>query len=457
MSILTKGIKHKHSWVGILSGLAFGGLIYVLSSMILIHTQAMLLSLIAAMVIYWSNEAIPFGVTSLLPIILFPAFDIAEVNQIVPNYSKSIIFLFLGGFMLAIAVEKTGLHKVIATKMLRIFPETPRGMIFALSITSGVLSSCLSNTTTTLLLMPLAFFLTTDVTLKIRFALAIAYGASVGGITTPIGTPPNLILYGVLEDKGIETLPFIQWVLMVAPLALLMFFVVSFVLSFGLESKKLDSVKALDALSFDQKKLMYTLGALVLLLFANSPLEPYYPGLNLNEKAILLSFGLLMFVPPFNLLVWEDTKKIPFEIMFLFGAGFSIAYSFSHTGLSQVLAEQLSSITTLPPLLLLLIIALLVTFTTEITSNTALISMLLPVLYEVSERNGLDTRLFLMVATICSSYAFMLPIATPPNAIAMSSGVVNVQTMAKFGFFFNLAGIFLIIVFAYSYWSVWLT
>jgi sodium-dependent dicarboxylate transporter 2/3/5 len=340
--------------------------------------------------------------------------------------------------------------------MLRIFPNTPRGMIFALSITSGLLSSCLSNTTTTLLLIPLALFLTSDVTLKIRFALAVAYGASVGGIATPIGTPPNLILYGVLEDKGIETLPFIQWVMMVAPIAAVMFVVISFVLSYGLGGMKLDQVEASGELAPQQKKLMYTLIALVVVLFANSPLEPYYSGMNLNEKAVLLTFGLLMFVPPFSILNWEDTKKIPYEIIFLFGAGFSIAFAFTYTGLSEVLALHLSNFSSLPPFMLLLIIASLVTFTTEITSNTALISMLLPVLYAVTEQNGLDTQLFLMVATICSSYAFMLPIATPPNAIAMSSGVVKVGTMAKFGFFFNLIGIMLIVVIASTYWKLWL-
>jgi sodium-dependent dicarboxylate transporter 2/3/5 len=162
------------NWSGIIIGLAVGGLMYLLTGLFLDQTQALLLSLISTMVVYWSNETIPIGVTSLLPIILFPSFDIATVNQVVPNYSKSIIFLFLGGFMLAIAVEKTGLHKVIATRMLRIFPNTPRGMIFALSITSGLLSSCLSNTTTTLLLIPLALFLTSDVTLKIRFSLAVS-------------------------------------------------------------------------------------------------------------------------------------------------------------------------------------------------------------------------------------------------------------------------------------------
>jgi solute carrier family 13 (sodium-dependent dicarboxylate transporter), member 2/3/5 len=442
------------TYQGILLALGIGGLIFVVALFILTTTQASLIGIIAMLVVLWSNEAIPIGVTSLLPILLFPALDIASTNAVTPNYAKSIIFLFLGGFMLAIAVEKTGLHKIIAHKMLSIFPSTVRGMIFALAITSGVLSSFLSNTTTTLLLIPLALFLSSDALIKMRFALAIAYGASIGGIITPIGTPPNLILYGVMEDKGLEILPFMQWVMMTFPLALMMFFVVASVLSIGTSSIKLSLDNPLEKINFNQKKVLYSLVGLVILLFLNSPIKPYYDGLGLNEKGILLGFGLLMFLPPFSILTWEDTKKIPYQIIFLFGAGFSIAMAFSATGLASEVASYLTQLTALPPIILLIIIAAMVTFTTEITSNTALISMLLPVIYEVSIQNGLDVNLFMMVATLCASYAFMLPIATPPNAIAMSSGVVNVKTMARYGFLFNLVGITLIVLVAHFYWPL---
>lgn len=429
-----------------------GILSFGISSLVFNQQESILLGIIVSLVALWTNEGLPLGVVSLLPIILFPSFGVLGTNATTINYSQSIIFLFLGGFMLAISVEKTGLHKIIANKMLQLFPATPRGIIFSLSITSGVLSSFLSNTTTTLLLMPLALFLTQNPQVKMRFALAIAYGASIGGIITPIGTPPNLILMGILEQHSLPLIPFVQWIFMVLPLALVMFVIVSYVLSLGLGGISIEKEEDTHTLSLPQKKVLFALIGLIFLLFINAPIKPYYNGLGLNEKGILLFFGLMMFAPPFNILKWEDSKKIPYEIIFLFGAGFSIAAAFSATGLSGSIANYLLEVTNLPPFILLIVVASLVTFTTEITSNTALISMILPVLYAVTTAGGLDIQLFMMVATICASYAFILPIATPPNAIAMSSGVVKVKDMAKYGFFFNIIGILLISITAYFFW-----
>ena len=429
-----------------------GILSFGISSLVFNQQESILLGIIVSLVALWTNEGLPLGVVSLLPIVLFPSFGVLGTNATTINYSQSIIFLFLGGFMLAISVEKTGLHKIIANKMLQLFPATPRGIIFSLSITSGVLSSFLSNTTTTLLLMPLALFLTQNPQVKMRFALAIAYGASIGGIITPIGTPPNLILMGILEQHSLPLIPFVQWIFMVLPLALVMFVIVSYVLSLGLKGISIEKEEDTHTLSSPQKKVLFALIGLIFLLFINAPIKPYYNGLGLNEKGILLFFGLMMFAPPFNILKWEDSKKIPYEIIFLFGAGFSIAAAFSATGLSGSIANYLLEVTNLPPFILLIVVASLVTFTTEITSNTALISMILPVLYAVTTAGGLDIQLFMMVATICASYAFMLPIATPPNAIAMSSGVVKVKDMAKYGFFFNIIGILLISITAYFFW-----
>lgn len=441
---------------GIAAAMATGLILYIIFSMILVANQAALLALIGMMVVLWSNEALPLGVVSLLPIVFFPAFDIVTTNEIAPNYAKSIIFLFLGGFMLALAVEKTSLHKTISNLMLQAFPNTVRGMIYALAITAGILSSFLSNTTTAILLMPLALFLTDQAALKMRFALAIAYGASIGGIITPIGTPPNLILFGILGDLQIESIPFMKWVLLVLPLSVLMFVIAGWILSLGVADQVLERKNSEKKISTDQKKVIYSLIGLIVILFANSPIQPFYAGLGLNENSLFLAFGLMMFLPPFNILKWNDTKKIPYEIIFLFGAGFSIAYSFTSTGLADELAVSLQSLTHLSPFILILIIASLVTFTTEITSNTALIAMILPVIYAVTLQSGLDSRLFMMVATICSSYAFMLPIATPPNAIAMGSGVVHVKSMAKYGIFLNLSGILLVTLFAMVLWQSFL-
>lgn len=422
------------------------------------NTQhATLLAIIVFLVALWTNEALPLGVVSLFPILLFPAFDILSTNATTANYSKSIIFLFLGGFMIAIATQKTNLHKYVSNKLLTLFPNTPRGVLFSLAVTSAFLSSLISNTTTALLLIPIAMFLTDDLRLKMRLVLAIAYGASIGGIVTPIGTPPNLILLGFMEQQSIEAIPFVKWIFLTGPLAFMMLLIIPFVLSLGVNNLKFNThLEDREHLNSEQRRLLYILGSLVVLLLINSKIEPYYSGLGINEKGILLGYGLLMFMPKIGFLTWDDTKKIPYEIIFLFGAGFSIAAAFSSTGLAGEIANYLLQLTNLPVVFLIILVATLITFTTEVTSNTALISIALPIIYSLSQVANIDTTLILFVATICASYAFMLPIATPPNAIAMSSGAVKVKDMAKFGIVFNIFGIICITTIALVYWQYYL-
>ena len=428
--------------------------VFLLSFSFITTTQALLLSTISLLVILWTNEALALGVVSLLPIILFPAFGILGTKATTINYAHPIIFLFLGGFLLAIAVEKTNLHVYIADKILNIFPNTVRGIIYSLAITSGTLSSILSNTTTTLLLIPVGMFLSNDPKLKMRFVLAIAYGASIGGIITPIGTPPNLILMGIMNDKMMESIAFVEWMMMVSPLAFVMFIVVGFILGLGVENSSIERKFESKKLDIKQKKVIVILLSLISLLFVNSSIEPYWSGFGLSEPLLLLGAGLLFFMPYIGILEWkEDSIKVPYQIIFLFGAGFSIAAAFSATGLADVFASYLLSLTNHSSLVLLFFIAVLITFSTEITSNTALISIMLPIIYSVTQMQGMDARLFMMVATICASYAFMLPIATPPNAIAMSSGAIEVKTMLKYGFIFNIIGIMLILIIAELFWK----
>ena len=330
-------------------------------------------------------------------------------------------------------------------------------MIFSLAITSALLSSVLSNSTTALLLIPIAIFLSENIKFKARLALAIAYGANIGGIITPIGTPPNLILLGFMQQNNLEQIAFLEWIVLVAPLAFIMLLIIPYLLSIGLSDIKLDNeVKMTEKLKPAQKRLLFILLGLVVALLINSKIEPYYSGLGLNETAILLSFGLLMFVPKIGFIEWEDAKNIPYEIIFLFGAGFAIAVAFSKTGLAGVVANYMLSLTNLPVIVLILIVASLITFTTEITSNTALISIALPIIYSLGQVANIDMTLILMVATICASYAFMLPIATPPNAIAMSSGAIKVKEMAKIGFVINILSIILVTIVALVYWQYFL-
>ncbi|MDQ1298764.1 MAG: solute carrier family 13 (sodium-dependent dicarboxylate transporter), er 2/3/5 [Campylobacterota bacterium] len=416
-------------------------------------TQALLVGSITLLVVLWTNEALPMGAVSLLPIIIFPGLGIIDTKATAAGYANPIVFLFLGGFMLAIAVEKSGLHRWIAHHLLGLFPRSAKGVIFALALTSASLSSVLSNTTTTLLLISMGLFLSDIPKIQVRYLLAIAYGASIGGIITPIGTAPNLIFLGFAGEHSLPSIPFVEWVMLVAPMALLMLMSMSWILGFGLGSEPSQASESHPPLTVPQRKVLTLLVVLMGVLFVNAPMKPYWNGLGLAEEGVMLAFGLLLFAPKMNLLDWdEDRAKIPFRIMFLFGAGFAIARAFSDTGLADLSAQSLGALGSLSPWLILLAVATLITFATEITSNTALISVMLPVIYSFTIQNHLDPTLFMLVATIASSYAFMLPIATPPNAIIMSSGIMKVKDMAFYGFILNIVGIALIVVFANFYW-----
>ncbi|SFV51393.1 Sodium-dependent transporter [hydrothermal vent metagenome] len=440
---------------GILAAIVIGSLFFIFALLGFSLQHAILLGLVAFLVTLWTNEALPLGAVSILPIILFPIFGILDTNAVTANYSKSIIFLFIGGFMLAIAIEKTGLHKYFSAKLLSFFPKTSKGIIYALAITSALLSSVLSNTTITLMLMPIALFLSDNKKLKVRFLLATAYGASIGGILTPIGTPPNLILMGFLEDHHLPALAFGEWMILMLPVVALMLLVMPWLLSLGVEDESVEDVShTVPKLTKTQKRLYVVVVLLAFVLLINTFMKQLF-GFSLNEKLVLLGFGLLMFVPKIGFLEWEDTRTMPYEIIFLFGAGFSIAAAFSSTGLAADIAGKLSFISSLPLFWMFAIVALFVTFSTEVTSNTALTSIAIPIFYEFAKNMPQDEgAMLLMVATVAASYAFMLPIATPPNAIVMSSRVISIKEMAHIGLKLNFIGVVILSLVAYFVWGL---
>ena len=439
---------------GIVTAIGLGILFFALARLGFSIEHATLIGLVAFLVTLWTNEAMPLGVVSILPILLFPIFGILSTGDVTVNYSKSIIFLFLGGFMLAIAIEKIGLHQYFSSKLLSFFPKTARGIIYALAITSALLSAILSNTTITLMLMPIALFLSENVKLKVRFLLATAYGASMGGILTPIGTAPNLILLGFLEEHQLPVLAFGEWILLMLPVVGLMLLIMPYLLSIGLENESVADINhASQKLSTAQKRLSWIIAVLAIVLVANTFMKQIY-HVELDEKLVLLGFGLLMFVPRIGFLEWEDTRTMPYEIIFLFGAGFSIATAFSSTGLAAEIATKLSFISDLPLFWMFVVVALFVTFSTEVTSNTALTSIAIPIFYEFAKNMPANEgTMLLMVATVAASYAFMLPIATPPNAIVMSSRVISIKQMATVGLKLNIIGVSVVSVLGYFVWG----
>ncbi|MCB4745793.1 MAG: DASS family sodium-coupled anion symporter [Sulfurovum sp.] len=438
----------------ILTGIVAGGIFFLLTLPFFEMQHAVTIGVMALLVTMWTNEALPLGVVSMLPILLFPIFGILSTAEVTANYSKSIIFLFLGGFMLALAIEKTELHQYFSAKLLSFFPQTARGIIYALAITSALLSSILSNTTITLMLMPIALFLTENMKLKVRFLLSTAYGASIGGILTPIGTAPNMILMGFLEDHALPVMTFGGWMLMMLPVVGLMLLIMPYLLSMGVKYECVaDVVHKVPILTSSQKRLYGFIGLLAGILVVNTFLKQIF-GFSMDEKLILLGFGLLMFMPGLNFLTWKDTQKIPYEIIFLFGAGFSIATAFSQTGLASEIANRLNFITHMPLWGMFFIVAIFVTFSTEMTSNTALTSIAIPIFYEFARQMPQNEGIvLLMIATVAASYAFMLPIATPPNAIVMSSRIISIGEMAMIGLKLNFIGVVVLSFVAYFLWG----
>jgi len=420
-----------------------------------------LIGCLSLLLTLWSNQALPLGLVALLPLILFPGLGILSLKEVAPHYANPVIYLFMGGFLLAMATEKSGLHRRLALALLSRFPSSPRGILYACALSAAIFSSFLSNTTTALLLIPLAALMSNDPRLQTRLVLAIAYGASIGGITTPIGTPPNLILLGFLETASLGEIGFLKWMLMTAPLAILMLLLMCETLLFGLPKTHTHSWQHSDEkLSSqdqrDQKIVKFLLLSVVCLLLLN-PLLKMLLGWGIDEKALFLAAGLALFLPGIAVLDWKaDFHRLPFDILFLFGAGFSIAKAFEHTGLASLLVQQLEFLQTLPLLVLLLGLTAGVVFLTEVTSNTALTALALPIILSFAEHSALSPLLLLMATAIAASYAFMLPIATPPNAIALSSGKVTPAQMAKRGLLLNLIGVALTSVTALWYWQWWL-
>jgi sodium-dependent dicarboxylate transporter 2/3/5 len=434
--------------------LIFGLIGFFLSFQIFPQNQATLIAILVILVTLWTNEGLHLGYVSLLPLVLFPVFGVAEFNDVSSNYSKSILFLFMGGFLLAMGMQKSGAHEKVAHVVLSLFPKSFIGILYALSITSGLMSGVLSNTTVTILLVPIALYLSKDPNIQFRMVLAVAYGATVGGILTPIGTPPNLIYLGFAEDYALQVPSFFEWIFKLLPLVTFMMVIMPLVLSIGVKNFQIEDFKQKEGYTSQQKKILIILSLLVITLFINSPIRPFYNGLGIDEKLLIFATGLALFLPKIDILDWEDMRDFPYAIIFLFGASFSIAMAFNDTGLAKSVTEYLSIFSTLPTLLMVFILVATIIFATEVTSNTALISIALPVIFTFINSNNIENgETILFMLTIASSYAFMLPIATPPNAVAISTGVVKIRTMAKIGLILNLIGLFALVFIGEYIWK----
>jgi sodium-dependent dicarboxylate transporter 2/3/5 len=431
----------------------------------------------AWMAVWWISEAIPIPATALLPIVLFPLLGIMSAGTVTTSYANHLIYLFMGGFMIAVAMERWNLHRRLALHVISWVGTAPARLVLGFMLATAVLSMWISNTATAMMMVTIGLAVLKQLLpdgkhesspLGTALMLGIAYAASIGGVATLIGTPPNAILAGVLDQNYGIDLRFGAWMQFALPLSLVMLFLAWLYLTriaFPLGDAELPAaagqirqqISDLGRMTSPEKRVAWVFG-IVAMLWISRGLIDWSPVKAVKDSTIAIAGALALFVIPADwgrrifLLDWQTAVRIPWDIIILFGGGFALAAGFSETGLTTWLAEQLEILKGVPPILVILLVGLLVIFLTEVTSNTATASLLLPVLGALSEALGLPPMILMVTATLCASFAFMLPVATPPNAIVFSSRCVHIPQMAKAGLWLNLMGVLLITAFVYL-WS----
>jgi sodium-dependent dicarboxylate transporter 2/3/5 len=416
------------------------------------------------MATWWATEAIPIPATSLLPIILAPSLGIEKLGATTENYAHPIIFLFLGGFLLGIGMQRWNLHRRIALRVLLLIGQQPKRQIAGFMIATGFLSMWVSNTATSIMMLPIGMSVISllssdnDEQETARYAtallLAIAYSASIGGIATLIGTPPNALLAGYLADNHQIDIGFAQWLIIGLPVSIGMMVIAwwwltrgGFKLNAGEDSGQVlqNELGRLGAMKPAERRV----GIIFLFAAAAWIARPLLndAGVDwLSDTGIALIAGLLLFLLPSGaqrhtqLIDWDDAQKLPWGVLLLFGGGLALASAIKTSGLAAWIAEQLSFFGALPLLALVGIVVLVIIFLTEVTSNTATAAAFLPLLGALALSLDMDPLLITVPAAIAASCAFMMPVATPPNAIVFATGHMKIQAMMRAGLFLNIVG-----------------
>lgn len=456
------------------------GVIFLLASLVFpapggMSDEAWLaLGMMLLMATWWSTEAIAIPATALLPIVLIPALGLGTVASATTPYANPIIFLFMGGFILGLAMQRWNLHKRIALMTLLAVGSQPRRQIAGFMLATAFLSMWVSNTATTIMMLPIGLSVismmgTSNPEAVRRFAtallLAIAYAASVGGIATLIGTPPNALLAAYLaENQGIE-IGFAQWMLIGVPVSAAMLMAIWVWLArkdFGLGEQSENSAQglreqlhALGPMSTGEKLVgivfVSTALAWICQPLLSASLIPW-----LNDTVIAIAAAIIMFLIPVRvkdrvfLMDWDTAKEMPWGVLLLFGGGLALAGAISSSGLATWIAESLGVLGMLPALLMIGLVVTVIIFLTEVTSNTATAAAFLPLLGALALSQDVSPIFFTVPAAIAASCAFMMPVATPPNAIVFGSGHMQISDMIRAGFALNLVGIVLVTLAGYA-------
>lgn len=425
---------------------------------------------------WWILEVIPIAVTALLPIVLFPLTGALGLNETTSSFGHRYIFLYIGGFIIAIAIERWNLHRRIALTIINLIGTNVKSIILGFMVATAFLSMWISNTATSVMMLPIGVAIIRQ--LKDNPAtkedenaifgkalmLAIAYSASIGGVATLIGTPPNLVLASIVQELyGIE-ITFSKWFVFGLPISILLLFLCWKYLTnyaFSFQQKTFPGGRA------EIKKQLAQLGRisheewLILIVFVATAvawisrsflINPFFPAV--DDTIIAMIAAIVLFLLPAKsekrpLIKWKEAVELPWGILLLFGGGLALAEGFKQTGLAVWIGEQMTSLAGFPLFVLILILIASVNFLTEITSNLATTAMLLPILAPLALAIGVHPYLLMVAATVAASCAFMLPVATPPNAVVFGSGFLSIPDMVKAGIWLNLISILLLSLITY--------
>jgi len=423
------------------------------------ESAASVLSAAAWMLVWWITEAVPLGVTSVLPMVLFPLMGISSISETTAPYGSHFVFLFMGGFLIAIALERWNLHRRFALNILVLAGGKPRRLIAGFMIATAALSMWISNTATTLMMLPIALSVAGKVDEKEhpRFAmvllLATAYAANLGGIATLVGTPPNVAMAGIMEEQFSFSMPFLEWMMLALPVSVVMLVLVYWLLTRVL--CRVSNAQLTGGVNGIREELL-ALGkwnpaeirvSIVFLLTAGFWVGRRWLvssfGWELNDTTIAMLAGTLMFVIPAgtdesrSLLTWEDAKRLPWDILLLFGGGLTLAKALNDAEILPMVAESIASNDSLSLPILIGIFTFCALMLTEVMSNLALTVVMVPVVAQVALNLEIDPLILVIPVTMASSCAFMLPMATPPNAIIFGSNKISMMSMAKVGFVLN--------------------
>jgi len=454
--------------LGLLAGLVVGAVVYAIMPTDLDQTARVTAAIAVLMALWWMTEAIPLAATALVPLVAFPMLNVAPIGEVAPPYANPIIFLFMGGFLLALALQRWNLHRRIALLTVLVIGTKPRQLIGGFMITTGFLSMWVSNTATAVMMLPIGVSVLVLVAkmdtggkppknFGIALMLGIAYSASIGSLGTIIGTPPNALLVGYMAEAHGVTIGFGQWMLVGVPMAIVFMAITWFLLTFVFFKPEITEIPGGRAMIHAEytklgrastgEKLVLAVFILAAAAWITVPLA--WPGSNVADAVIAMAVALVLFLTPASLrtgvplLTWGSARALPWDILILFGGGLSLSAQFTATGLSAWVGEQVAALQVLPLVFIIAAIAAIVLLLTELTSNTATAAAFLPLIGGVALGLGLDPMLLVIPVAIAATCAFMLPVATPPNAIAFSSGYIEIADMIKGGIWLNLIALVL--------------